>query len=506
MATPFPLKMGADQDFAALRDFLAGAKYTDRSLCERFGVDQLYVLIGGFNERGARLKKGMQQQDLTALLVRLFMAGIPVPLKDLRAQVPEPIERIMTSLGLLAPLPSTPDSVYSTVILYPAGTVCLASDRYVGPDAQSFYDEEDITMLGMSKVSQDFLDMISSRPCRRFLDLGTGAGNAALNAARYAERVWATDITERAVLFAEWNRRLNGLDNVEVVKGDLFQPVAGIAFDRIATNPPFEPPVKRQYIYSVGGSDGEEILRHIVEGLPTYLEPGGRMYCICLGTDRVSSTFEERIRSWLGPQSDEFDLALIAREVLEPMYYAMEATVAEQGTFDKMAAWADFFTNLGARQVVYGHVIMQRRASERPVFTLRRRTVPGTRAEHVDWLLDWETRAAEPDSPQLLMSARPRPRSDADLRVRHSFREGQLVPVEYMLVANGPFYIEMHCPAWMAMLFSRCDGSRSGGEIFAQMRDAGAAPENSEPTVVKALAALVSGGFIEIAGFEPPAV
>ena len=92
--------------------------------------------------------------------------------------------------------------------------------------------------------------------------------------------------TRRAAAFAEFNRLLNGIGNLTVLEGDLFEPVAGLTFDRIVSHPPFEPPLKDDYVYSIGGHDGEQIMRRLVEALPRHLEPGGRLYLFGIGADR----------------------------------------------------------------------------------------------------------------------------------------------------------------------------------------------------------------------------
>lgn len=76
---------------------------------------------------------------------------------------------------------------------------------------------------------------------RTVLDLCTGSGALALAAAREgAAHVTAIDTSRRAVLTTRRNARRNGLD-VEVLRGDLFGPVAARRFDLIVTNPPYLP-------------------------------------------------------------------------------------------------------------------------------------------------------------------------------------------------------------------------------------------------------------------------
>jgi release factor glutamine methyltransferase len=72
------------------------------------------------------------------------------------------------------------------------------------------------------------------------LDMGTGSGVCALQAAKYARRVVAVDINPAAVRCTRLNALLNQVeDRVDVRHGDLFDPVRDERFDLILFNPPF---------------------------------------------------------------------------------------------------------------------------------------------------------------------------------------------------------------------------------------------------------------------------
>ncbi len=74
----------------------------------------------------------------------------------------------------------------------------------------------------------------------RVLDMGTGSGVCAILAARTARRVVAVDINPAAAHCARLNTVLNGCEHrIEVLHGDLFEPVGTERFDRVLFNPPF---------------------------------------------------------------------------------------------------------------------------------------------------------------------------------------------------------------------------------------------------------------------------
>jgi 16S rRNA (guanine1207-N2)-methyltransferase len=72
------------------------------------------------------------------------------------------------------------------------------------------------------------------------LDVGCGYGAVGIVAAALNPklRVIMVDVNERAVWLAKQNSRLNNVSNVEVRKGSLYEPVEGLAFNAILSNPP----------------------------------------------------------------------------------------------------------------------------------------------------------------------------------------------------------------------------------------------------------------------------
>ncbi|WP_393062813.1 HemK2/MTQ2 family protein methyltransferase [Streptomyces sp. LN549] len=72
------------------------------------------------------------------------------------------------------------------------------------------------------------------------LDVCTGSGALALLAARRGARVWATDISWRAVMTA-WMNAARAGHRVRVRQGDLTGPVGEQRFDLVMSNPPYMP-------------------------------------------------------------------------------------------------------------------------------------------------------------------------------------------------------------------------------------------------------------------------
>ncbi len=129
-----------------------------------------------------------------------------------------------------------------------------------------------------------FARHLEFRPGERVLELGTGVGLGAVLAARAGCHVIATDVVSEAATCARENALLNGVsDRVEVRVGDCYDPVRGMRFDLICTNPPQMPtPPGRERddpaaAADNGGLDGWEILDKVIRGTPPHLNPGGRL-------------------------------------------------------------------------------------------------------------------------------------------------------------------------------------------------------------------------------------
>lgn len=120
-------------------------------------------------------------------------------------------------------------------------------------------------------------------------DLGTGSGALALALASERPRcqITATDNSAAALDIAEYNRQHLQLDNVRFLPGRWFNPLTGMQFDMVVSNPPyvasddphlqqgdlrFEP---QQALCS--GVDGLQDIRDIIRAAPDYLRPGARL-------------------------------------------------------------------------------------------------------------------------------------------------------------------------------------------------------------------------------------
>ena len=137
-------------------------------------------------------------------------------------------------------------------------------------------------------------------PSARRADLCTGSGIHALLAAAHSKRVVAVDINPRAAQCTRFNSLASGASNIEVLVGDLYDPVGGERFDLITANPPFVPSPRDSLKFRDGGRSGEDVQRRIIAGLPHHLAPGGIAQIVTEFGERGDEPLADRLREWLG--------------------------------------------------------------------------------------------------------------------------------------------------------------------------------------------------------------
>jgi SAM-dependent methyltransferase len=312
-AGPYPWhqklpRLGSEEEFAALRALLEACGYSEDGICRRVKVDDL----AKYKSAPASEPIGRTLEQPVDAMIRLFFDCVYVGEDELARLLPEGGLGMLEALGLLAQDAETPGLRFATVAILPIGRDLTVCDRGNGPDGKKCTLPPDVVYPAIFENTREFVERLPATRCEALLDIGTGTGIAAMRGARYAGHVWATDISARCTLFAEFNRRLAGLKNMTVVEGDMYAPVEGLTFDRIVTHPPYVPARQTALIFRDGGEDGEQIMRRAVEGLPRFLRPGGTFYALLMATDREGEEFEQRLRRWLGAEEDLFDVVVVS--------------------------------------------------------------------------------------------------------------------------------------------------------------------------------------------------
>jgi SAM-dependent methyltransferase len=503
-----PFHFGTPEQFAALRHLLERSGYTTQGVCERIGIPTIYDFT--------TLREGRagpsDVADALDVLIRLFLDGEAVDARRVRQELSDGGVELLADLGLLAPHPVQTDCLAVSVLLYPTEGLYIVSDGGAqAPGLSSPTDPlaVDCVYAAITQNTRNFVRSLPSSPCDQLLELCSGTGIAALLGARSANHAWAVDITERSTRFAEFNARLNGIENLTPLQGDLYAPVAGQSFDRIVAHPPYVPAPEKTYIYAHAGRDGEDVIRAIMAGLPDYLRPGGRFYCTCAATDRQGAPLEQRVREMIGEREAEFDVFLIEHYSFHPTEFYLRLAAAGRITFQKAEQSIELFKELEAERSVYGTIVLQRHRRPRQAITLRRDQSEKATSREIEWLLDWNTAVAEAGGAEGgivpgVLEARPTVPAHAKLRVTHRAEDGGWKAEQCQVITEYPFPRTVELSSNAAILLATCDGSASTRERLQQLRSQGTVPpELTEEAFVQFVQHLVGEGVLVLEDFAP---
>ena len=268
------------------------ARFAELGLVPK-NLEPIVLRAGGIHpilRRPALLFHLRREKAPFALVARALMFADPVAQSELEAALPGLVGPLLDA-GLLA---MSEEGILSPFAWIAIGGFYLVADELAhGGDA--------VMGLGPATIAL----ATAAAPAKRIssaLDLGCGAGTIALVLSLSADRVVATDVNPRALELTRFNARLNGVSNVEVREGSVFEPVAGERFDLIASQPPFVPAIAGAGgSFMSGGPRGDEIASAVLKGLGGALSPNGRAVVITeWGHGHGMVTAPERVRAAVG--------------------------------------------------------------------------------------------------------------------------------------------------------------------------------------------------------------
>lgn len=113
------------------------------------------------------------------------------------------------------------------------------------------------------------------------LEIGTGSGIVAMYASRLTDNITVTDINFDACELARKNFQANNIENIEILFGNLFEPLENRKFDVILFNTPYLPTEEGEVIDDTlnyafdGGLNGRKVIDLFLNELKSHLNDGG---------------------------------------------------------------------------------------------------------------------------------------------------------------------------------------------------------------------------------------
>ena len=326
------------------------AGYTEAAITAALGDD-------AYASRSKDLPVLLRRVPPTRLgtVITAFFLVQPVPVEDLTRAIGERGVGALEAAGLAR----VGDEVVPAMRILPVADLFIASDddpRHEGEFAPDF--------VAAYTAATRLCDSLTPRPeVERALDVGTGSGVHALLAARHSKHVVATDVNQRALAFTELNAALNGLRNVEVREGSLFEPVAGETFDLITCNAPYVVSPEMRWAYRDGGFSADEVSERVVLSAAEHLNDGGYAALLVSWLGREEGQQDARPLAWIEEAGcDGWVLPIWGGDPLNHAatwndHLADDAEAYETALED----WTTYLHDLGVTWVSEGGVLLHRR-------------------------------------------------------------------------------------------------------------------------------------------------
>jgi methylase of polypeptide subunit release factors len=479
------------QNGAGLKRALVDAGYTQQALADTIGIsspDQRQDV-----EVIYRRVRGDSSYNI---LVQLFWLGRPVCEKTLLKLVPGLNIDELVSTGLLR---RRDEALRSTAKLGLCNDLFLASD--FGPEIGGTLHADHV--LGVGAASVTLAGMTVRRKVARALDLGSGAGIQAFLAASHADLVIGTDVSPRALAFAEFNARLNGITNVQWRAGSLYEPVRNEVFDLIVSNPPFVISPESSFTFRDSGLPADTVSQQVIQGAGQRLTDGGFACILFNWYHQDGSDWATRPAEWVA--DTDCDALLICFKSTDPLTYASEwlrsslsPDYPDYGR--RLDEWGEYYEQTGVGQISGGVMILRHRTAPSNWFSARRlgstRCV-GPCGGQIERMFAAEDLLAGIKSDQELLGYRLRLSDDHSLRHELKASDGRWMLDKQTLHTRTGMLFSGDLDIVMAELLARCDGRNTLAEAIASAAGGmGLEGEKLQSACLMAVQKLLQSGFL----------
>ncbi len=349
---------------AATTNLAAAAQLGEALRAVGYAEDGIIELLGedGYSTGPEDLPTHARRLPDTRLAtaVRLVFLGLTVP----AAEAEQALGRRAVEALRLTGLAEGDDEVVPRTRIVPVEDLLIAADSY----SRGIEDPADY-VAAFSPTSRLCDSLTPRRQVDSALDVGTGSGAQALLAARHARRVVATDVNPRALEFTRLNAALNGLANIEVRSGSLFEPAGDEHFDLIVCNAPYVISPERRWTYRDAGGVGDEISERVVREAAARLNDGGFATVTASWVAPDAEEPDERVLAWV--DATGCDAWIFVAWGADALDHAAEWNADLAGDAEAFAErlddWNRYLDELGVRWISEGAVVLHRTRRSRPV-------------------------------------------------------------------------------------------------------------------------------------------
>ncbi|QSB06247.1 methyltransferase [Natronoglycomyces albus] len=214
-------------------------------------------------------------------------------------------------------------------------------------------------VLGLGGATKLLGDITLRREVPTALEIGTGCGVHALSLPSHVGRVTATDLNPRALDFARINAGVNEIE-LELLQGDMFEPVSERQFDLITANPPFVIATPGQgWTYRDAGREGDSLGAELAAAARSKLRPGGVMQFLANWLEIKGERSEDRVAAWF--PSEGVRVWAVEREQLDPLDYVRnwQRDSGDQADPHETAQWLNWFSERKVEGIGFGFVTVE---------------------------------------------------------------------------------------------------------------------------------------------------
>ena len=346
-----------EKSLASLYRILKSLDYNQKQICKCIGIKDLQNIQP---THLAYYDHFILREEPLHYLIRLFLLRGRICKDEAKKLFGKSLFETLLAIKMLG---VENEKAFSYVALFSVDGFWIATDHRFLFLKEDIMQEDPVMYIG-----SDSLGLIQSAPrypSKYTLDLCTGSGVQAIVASLYSNRVLAIDINPRAVRFARFNAMLNGIHNMQVQLGSLYDGLDNHSFDTILANPPFVPSPNLETKFRDGGSSGEDVLKKIIEGASKKLSENGQLFIV---TDLVNvDAYQQKLASWWNNKKADILLLKTADrdEVLFSVphcHYPFGQSYEDYTT--ELFNWVENFRSENLVAVNFGYILVKKRQNK----------------------------------------------------------------------------------------------------------------------------------------------